>query len=138
MLALYLLLLGALALFTAYTRNFQRTLVALDAELDGGLGAGIAPRAQNWRTLAVLLGWPVVAGIAMLFVAWWKAVMLVVGAFLLLVPVLGALTPRAASAHYLGRIRADLERRQAAGGAEAEQLGRILRQLDRRQRRHSA
>jgi hypothetical protein len=131
MLALYLLLLGALALFTAYTRNFQRTIVALGAELDRGLGASVAPQAQTWRTLAVLLAWPLAAGVALLFVTWWKAVALVVGAFLLLVPVLGALTPRAVSAHYLGRIRADLERRRAAGGADAERLGRILRHLDR-------
>jgi hypothetical protein len=131
MLALYILLLGALALFTAYTRNFQRTIVALGAGLDGGLGASVAPRAQTWRTLAVLLAWPAAAGVALLFVSWWKAVTLVVGAFVLLVPVLGALTPRASSAHYVGRIRADLERRRASGGADAEQLGRILRHLDR-------
>jgi hypothetical protein len=105
--------------------------VALGAELDRGLGASLAPRAQTWRTLTVLVAWPVAAGIAMLFFAWWKAVTLVVGAFLLLVPVLGALTPRAVSTHYVRRIRADLERRLAGGGADAEQLGRILRHLDR-------
>jgi hypothetical protein len=131
MLVLYVLLLGALALFTAYTRNFQRTIVALGAELDSGLGASVAPQAQNWRTLAVLLAWPAATGVALLFVTWWKAVALVVGAFILLVPALGTLTPRAVSAHYVRRIRADLERRRAAGGADAEQLGRVLRQLDR-------
>ena len=131
MLALYVLLLGALALFTAYTRNFQRTIVAIDAELGGGSGGAVTPRLQILRTLAVLLAWPAAVGVAMLVFAWWKAMALVVGAFLILVPVLGTLTPRAGSAHYLRRIRADLEQRQAAGGTDAEQLHRILRQLDR-------
>jgi len=88
-------------------------------------------RAQHLRTLAVLLAWPAVVGLGMLFVAWWKAVALVVGAFLLLVPVLGALTPRAMSAHYVRAIRADLERRLADGGPDALQLRSILEHLDR-------
>ncbi len=131
MLALSVLLLSALALFTAYTRNFQRTIVAIDAELGGGFGSAVTPRLQILRTLAVLLAWPAAVGGAMLVFAWWKAMALVVGAYLILVPVLGALTPPASSAHYVGRIRADLEHRQAAGGADAGELDRILRQLDR-------
>ena len=131
MLVLYILLLGALAVFTAYTRNFQRTIVGLGAGLDSGLAAALAPRVQLLRTLAVLFVWPAAVGLGMLFVAWWKAVALVVGAFLVLVPVLGALTPRAMSAHYLRAIRADLERRLAAGEMDALQLRPLLEQLDR-------
>jgi hypothetical protein len=131
MLLLYILLLGALALFTAYTRNFQRTIVGLGAGLDAGLAAALAPRVQLLRTLAVLFAWPAAIGLGMLFVAWWKAVALVVGAFLLLVPVLGALTPRAMSAHYVRAIRADLERRLAAGDADPAQLRPVLEHLDR-------
>jgi hypothetical protein len=131
MLALYILLLGTLALFTAYTRNFQRTIVAVGAGLDSALAAAAAPRGQLLRTLAMLLAWPAAVGLGMLFVAWWKAVALVVGAFLVLVPVLGALTPRAMSAHYLGAIRADLERRLAQGGSDASRLRPLLEHLDR-------
>ena len=131
MLVLYILLLGALALFTAYTRNFQRTIVGLGAGLDSGLAAALAPRVQLLRTLAVLFAWPAAVGLGMLFVAWWKAVALVVGAFLVLVPALGALTPRAMSAHYVQAIRADLERRLLSGGPEAIQLRPLLEHLDR-------
>ncbi len=137
MLALTGLLLGALALFTAYTRNFQRTIVAIDAELGSGFGGAVTPRLQILRTLAVLIAWPAAVGLAMLVFAWWKAIALVIGAFVLLVPVLGALTPRASSAHYVGRIRADLEQRQAAGGTDAGQLDQVLRQLDRLTEPHS-
>jgi hypothetical protein len=131
MLVLYILLLGALALFTAYTRNFQRTIVAIGTGLDSALAAAAAPRVQHLRTLAVLLAWPAAVGLGMLFVAWWKAVALVVGAFLVLVPVLGALTPSAMSAHYVRAIRADLERRLAQGGPDALQLRPLLEHLDR-------
>ncbi|HSA82750.1 MAG TPA: hypothetical protein VLE23_18170 [Geminicoccaceae bacterium] len=131
MLALYILLLGALALLTAYTRNFQRTIVGVGTGLDPALAAAAAPRVQLLRTLSVLFAWPAAVGLGMLFVAWWKAVALVVGAFLLLVPALGALTPRAMSAHYVRAIRADLERRLAAGDADAAQLRPLLAHLDR-------
>jgi len=130
MLVLYVLLLGALALFTAYTRNFQRTIVGLGAGLDSGEGAVLAPRVQLLRTLGMLLGWPAALGFGMLFIAWWKAAALVVGAFLLLVPVLGALTPRAMSAHYVQRLRADVARRVAAGAPDADRLRRLLQHLD--------
>jgi hypothetical protein len=130
MLVLYVLLLGALALFTAYTRNFQRTVVGLGAQLDGALGPALAPPAQLLRTMALLLAWPAAVGLGMLFFAWWKAVALVVGAFLLLVPTLGALTPRAMSAHYVLAIRADLERRLARAGPDSARLRQILQQLD--------
>ena len=130
MLVLYVLLLGALALFTAYTRNFQRTIVGLGAGLDSGQGAVLAPRVQLLRTLGMLLGWPAALGFGMLFIAWWKAAALVVGAFLLLVPVLGALTPRAMSAHYVQRLRADVARRVAAGAPDAERLRHLLQHLD--------
>ena len=130
MLVLYILLLGALALFTAYTRNFQRTIVGIGAGLDSSEGAALAPRVQILRTVGLLLAWPAALGLGMLFIAWWKAVALVVGAFLLLVPVLGALTPRAMSAHYVLRLRADVARRLAAGAPDAERLRRLLRHLD--------
>jgi hypothetical protein len=131
MLVLYVLLLGALALFTAYTRNFQRTIVGIGAALDSTQSAVLAPRGQLLRTFGLLLAWPAVLGLGMLFVAWWKAAALVIGAFALLVPVLGALTPRAMSAHYVGSLRADVARRLAAGAPDAERLRRLLQHLDR-------
>jgi predicted anti-sigma-YlaC factor YlaD len=131
MLVLYVLLLGALALFTAYTRNFQRTIVGIGAALDSSEGAALAPRVQLLRTLGLLLAWPAALGLGMLFVAWWKAAALVVGAFLVLVPVLGALTPRAMSAHYVRSLRGDVARRLVAGAPDAERLRRLLRHLDR-------
>jgi len=130
MLLLYLLLLGALALLTAYTRNFQRTIVALGSTLDQGAGAAVTPRRQLLRTLAVAASWPLAFGLGLLFIAWWKAVALVVGSFVLLVPVLGSLTPRSMSAHYLRRIRADLEHRLASGEGDREQLRTALEHLD--------
>jgi hypothetical protein len=93
MLALYLLLLGSLALLTAYTRNFQSTIVALSSHLDAAAGAHLVPNAQRLRTMALLAGWPIAVGLGVLFVAWWKAMALALGAFLLLAPALGALTP---------------------------------------------
>ena len=131
MLVLYLLLLGALALFTAYTRNFQRTLVALEGEVEAGAGAHLVPQAQRMRTIGLLAGWPIALGLGVLFVTWWKAVALVLGAFALLVPVLGVLTPRPRSDHYVARIRADLRRRVARGGRDAGQLSELLDRLDR-------
>jgi len=130
MLLLYLVLLGALAVLTAYTRNFQRTIVALGNELDQGAGSAVTPRTQLLRTLAVAASWPVAFGLGLLFIAWWKAVALVVGAFVLLVPTLGSLTPRAMSPHYLCRIRTDLEHRLAAGEGDRAQLRALLARLD--------
>jgi hypothetical protein len=130
MLLLYLLLLGALALFTAYTRNFQRTIVGLGGELGGETGVLLTPREQWWRTAAIIFGWPLAFAVGLAFVAWWTVVALVLAAFLLLVPLLGSFTPRPASPHYVERIRADLARRIAAGGREAEKLQRVFRQLD--------
>jgi hypothetical protein len=49
---------------------------------------------------------------------------------LILVPVLGALTPRPGSRHYLDRIRADLQARIAKGGGEVKEPARILARLD--------
>ena len=129
MLLLYLFLLGALALFTAYTRNFQRTLVELGSRIGESASAGLMPLGQR-LTMALLAGWPVALGFGMLFVAWWKAVALAVGAFLILVPVLGALTPRPGSRHYLDRIRADLQARIAKGGGDVNELAQILARLD--------
>jgi hypothetical protein len=134
MLVLYLLLLGAVALLTAYTRNFQRTVVTLAADLGSVHGPVLTPRRQLLRTLAVLLAWPAVFGIGLVFFAWWKATALAVGAFLFLVPALGALTPRALAAHYLEAIRADLERRLAAGGEDSSLLRATLAHLERRGR----
>lgn len=130
LLVLYVLLLGALAALTAYTRNFQRTLVALGDALGSAGGALVMPREQWLRTAAVVLGWPAALGLGLLFIAWWKAVALVLAAFVLLVPLLGSFTPRASSRHYLDRIRADLARRIAAGGRDAGKLREIARRLD--------
>ena len=131
MLVVYLLLLGALALLTAYTRNFQSTLVALSSHVDATAGAHLMPAAQRLRTIGLLAGWPSAVALGVLFVAWWKAMALVLGAFLLLVPALGALTPRPRSDHYVARIRADLLRRIARGGRDAGQLREVLDRLDR-------
>ena len=131
MLALYLLLLGALALLTAYTRNFQSTIVALSSHLDPAAGAHLVPNAQRLRTMALLAGWLAAVGLGVLFVSWWKAMALVLGAFLLLVPALGALTPRPQSDHYVARIRTDLRRRIARGGRDVGQLRELLDRLDR-------
>lgn len=130
MLVLYLLLLGALAVFTAYTRNFQRTLIALGRHVDQAAGADLIPNAQRLRTIGLLAGWPLAVGLGVLFVAWWKAMALVLGAFLLLVPLLGALTPRPEADHYVASIRADLQRRIVRGGRNAEALRQLLARLD--------
>lgn len=130
MLLFYLLLLGALALFTAYTRNFQRTIVEFGGRLDEMAAGRLMPRGQRIRTMALLAGWPIAIGLGMLFVAWWKAMALVVGAFALLVPLLGAFTPRPGSHHYVARLREDLRRRIGHGGRDVEELRRLLEQLD--------
>ncbi len=129
MLLLYILLLGALAAFTAYTRHVQSTVIGLGQQISGA-GPLPTPRGQSLRTLALVAAWPAAIGIGMLFVAWWKAVALVVGAFLLLVPLTGSFMPRPMSAHYVDKIRSDLERRIARGGQGAAQLKNILEQLD--------
>lgn len=130
MLLSYLLLLGALALFTAYTRNFQRTIVDLGSKLDEMAAARLMPRGQRLRTMALLAGWPIAIGLGMLFVAWWKAMALVVAAFALLVPLLGAFTPRPGSQHYVARLRDDLRRRIGHGGRDITELRRVLERFD--------
>jgi hypothetical protein len=130
MLLLYLLLLGALALFTAYTRNFQRTIVDLGSKLDETAAIRLMSGGQRFRTMALLAGWPVAIGLGMLFVAWWKAMALVAAAFALLVPLLGAFTPRPGSRHYVARLRDDLRRRIGHGGRDIEELRQILERLD--------
>lgn len=135
MLLLYILLLAGLALFTAYTRNFQRTVIEIADALDQS-AAAVAPRAQGWRTAAMLVAWPLAIGVGMTFVAWWKAVALVVAAFLM-VPVLGALTPRPRSTHYLERIRTDLRARIARNAGDADELQRVLEAIDRLNREPS-
>ena len=131
MLSAYLLVLGMLALLTAYTRNFQRTVVKLADRIDATAGARLLPEGQRVRTLALLAAWPLAIGLGMMFVAWWKAMALVAGAFALLVPLFGALTPRPESVHYVVRIREDLRGRIARGGRDAEELRRLLERLDR-------
>jgi hypothetical protein len=137
MLLLYILLLAGLAVFTAYTRNFQRTLVAIGARLDSSAAAAATTRSQGWRTAAMVVAWPSAIGLGMVFVAWWKAVGLVVAAFLVLVPVLGALTPRPVSAHYVERIRADLVARIERGAGDADDLRRTVDEIDRLSRERS-
>jgi hypothetical protein len=123
--ALYILAIGALALVTAYARNFQRTIVDLQAELGTSAFANLTPRAQWARTAVIAAGWPVIMGVGMLFVAWWKAVALVVGGFLLLVPLLGSFMPRAGTPHYVEAIQRDLARRIGTGAKDAEALRRL-------------
>jgi hypothetical protein len=130
MLVVYLLLLGALALFTAYTRNFQSTIVALSSHFDETAGAHLTPDAQRLRTFGLLAGWPIAVALGVLFIAWWKAIALVLAAFLLLVPVFGTLAPRPESGHYVASIRADLRRRIARGGRDAGQLRELLDRLN--------
>jgi len=129
MLILYILLLGLLAALTAYTRNFQSTVIELGQQITVA-GASLSPWHQSLRTVALVIAWPAAIGLGMLFVAWWKAVALVVGAFVLLVPVIGSFTPRPLSRHYRNSIRADLERRIARGGRDAAMLGATLERLD--------
>jgi hypothetical protein len=131
MLVLYILVLALLAAFTAYTRNFQSTVIGLGQQI-GAAAAALTPRQQSLRTIALVMAWPAAIGIGMIFVAWWKAVALVVGAFLLLVPVVGSLTPRPMAAHYRDRIRADLARRIAKGahGQDRAELRAALEQIE--------
>jgi hypothetical protein len=133
MLLLYILLLGALAAFTAYARHLQSTVITLEQQIPGASGRIATPGQQTLRTLTLVLGWPAALGIGMLFIAWWKAAALVAGAFLLLVPVAGSFMPRPMSAHHLDRIRSDLERRVdrcARDGPDRRQLERILGQIE--------
>lgn len=131
MLLLYILLLAVLAPFTAYTRNFQRTIVAIGSRLDSSAAALAAPRSQGWRTAAMMIAWPSALGLGLVFIAWWKAVALVVGGFLLLVPLFGSFTPRALSAHYVDAIQRDLARRIGAGGNDAAELRGLAARLTR-------
>ena len=131
MLLLYILLLGMLAAFTAYARHLQSTVITLEQQIPGAAGTVATPGQQTLHTLTLVLGWPAALGTGMLFIAWWKAAALVAGAFLLLVPVIGSLMPRPMSAHYLDRIRADLERRAAQGGGhDGAPLQRIIEGID--------
>lgn len=127
----YILAVAALALATAYTRNFQRTVVELQADLGEDALAKLTPRAQWARTALIAVGWPVLMAAGILFVAWWKAVALVVGGFLLLVPLFGSFTPRALSAHYVDAIQRDLARRIGAGGNDAAELRGLDARLTR-------
>jgi hypothetical protein len=129
MLYLYILLLGALAWLTAYTRNVQSTVIRLGEQIVLG-NASLSPRGQGLRTMALVVAWPAALGLGVLFVAWWKAVALVVGAFVLLVPVAGSFTPRPMSRHYRDRIRSDLERRVDKGVGDVAALRKVLAQLD--------
>ena len=130
MLLVFVGLLVALALFTAYTRNYQRTVVALGEQIDPTAITLLTPRAQALRTVAVIVLWPLSFGFGMLFIAWWKAVALVVGAYVVLVPVMGTLTPRARAPHYLMSIRRDLARRAGAGDRRAGDLRALAARLD--------
>lgn len=129
-LVLFLGLLVLLALLTAYTRNYQRTVVDLDQAL--GSGGRIVPRLQVARTIAVAMAWPLGLVIGLMFIAWWKVVALVLASFVLLVPVMGSLTPRPSSRHFVARIRGDLWRRIARGDPDPAELDRLASELDRR------
>lgn len=128
-LALYLGLLALLALFTAYTRNYQRTVVDLDQALQAN--GRVVPPAQGMRTILVVALWPSAVAVGLAFLAWWKAVALVVGSFVLLTPVLGSLTPRPMSAHFLVRLQAHLRRRLADDDEDRAELERISGELAR-------
>jgi ABC-type transport system involved in cytochrome bd biosynthesis fused ATPase/permease subunit len=129
-LVLYLGLLALLALLTAYTRNYQRTVVDLDQSLDAG--GRLIPPMQPIRTMLVAGLWPLALLIGLAFIAWWKAVVLVVGSFVLLTPVLGSFTPRPMSRHFLNRVEDHLRRRIAEHPAERADLERLARQLERK------
>lgn len=128
--ALFILGIAVVALATAYTRNFQRTIVELQAQLGESALAGLTPRAQWARTALVATGWPVLMGAGLLFVAWWKAVAMVVGGLLLLVPLLGSFMPRAGAPHYIDAIQRDLARRIGGGAKDAGALRRLGAQLE--------
>lgn len=123
LLVLYLGLLALLALLTAYTRNYQRTIVELDQALQAA--GRLVPPLQVLRTILIVTLWPAAFILGVLFVAWWKAVVLVVGSFLLLTPVMGSFTPRPMSPHFLRRLRGDVERRIADGPGDPVELRRI-------------
>lgn len=127
LLALYLGLLALIALLTAYTRNYQRTVVELDQELQAD-GRLVSPL-QVVRTLLIVILWPAAFVFGLLFVAWWKAVALVVGAFLVLTPVMGSFTPRPRSEHFLKRVRDDVERRIAEEPGDPVELRRLAQGL---------
>jgi hypothetical protein len=129
-LVLYVFAIALLALTTAYTRNFQRTLVGLQERLGDEAAARLTPRGQWARTALIAAGWPVLLSLGLLVVAWWKAVALAVGGFLLLVPVLGSFTPRAMAPHYLQAIRRDLAARIGRGGRDVDTLRRLDARLD--------
>ena len=80
--------------------------------------------------MALVAAWPIAIGLGMLFVTWWRRWRWW-WAFALLVPLLGALTPRPESRHYVVRIGEDLRGRIARGGRDAEELRRLLERLDR-------
>jgi hypothetical protein len=128
-LTLYLGLLALLALFTAYTRNYQRTAVELDQSL--GAGGRLIPPAQTVRTMLVVGLWPLSLLLGLAFIAWWKAVGLVVGSYVLLTPVLGSFTPRPMSAHFLVGLQGYLDWRRAAAPEDRAELERISGELAR-------
>lgn len=128
LLVLYLALLVLLALFTAYTRNYQRTVVDLDQALDAG--GRVVPPLQVLRTVLIVVLWPAAFILGLLFVSWWKSVMLVVGSFVLLTPVMGSFTPRAMSPHFLKRVRDHVQRRLAEGRDDPAELRRIAGRLE--------
>ena len=128
-LLLYLVLLGSIAVFTAYTRNYQRTVIEVDRALDAG--GRLVPPSQVVRTMIVASLWPAAFLIGLAFVAWWKAVAMVVGSYVLLTPLLGSFTPRPMSGHFLSRLRLHLGQRIDTALEDRAELERIDRDLAR-------
>lgn len=130
MLWLFLLALGGLAALTAYTRNFQRTVVALAERADEEALGIVTPRWQWARTGLVVTLWPLAFLFGLAFIGWWKVVALVVGAFLLLVPLAGSFTPRPMAPHYLAMIRRHLLRHAGSSRPTAQTARAVLVKLD--------
>lgn len=125
----YLALVAALALATAYTRNYQATVSALAERVEPWARGEVTPPWQSARTLAVALAWLLTIALGILFLQWWKVALLAGGGLLLLVPLFGSLTPRPLSAHYLDRLHADVEHRLARRRGDAAALQSVKRAI---------
>ena len=134
------------ALFSAYTKNMQQTMLRLGRMLfDNGNppGTGVQDAlTPNWQTrnnIIMIVGLGVFAIVCFYFLVWYFAIALFLLTFFVLIPVVSVLLmPRPLSWHYIRKIQADLQRRQKEYGeigdapraqATTELLGRIDKML---------
>ncbi len=76
----------------------------------------------------MLLIWPLAFALGLVFVQWWKTIILLIAAFAI-VPIAARYVPAAMSEHHIAGIRADIERRIAAGSSDDAALRRLLAHL---------